>query len=265
MLGRYLRRRALAGQNTIVAYLPGLYPDPEHFEQCVASLVSHGIAILEFGIPGKTPPLEGDTISTALRTVERRIGDPLEVLQRASAMTRSAGAYPVAMVFAHTLHAVGLARFVREAAEAEVSAVLIPDILEERRASLHHACSTAGIESVAFFGADEVQPVLYGSEAFVYLQTADMPTGGRFEPTNELRRRIEQVRVVSRANGDTVPVALGFGIRSGADIASVHRLGADIAVVGTAMVEAAAKPPSVFSQYLEELTAVPNEQRMEND
>jgi tryptophan synthase alpha chain len=33
-----------------------------------------------------------------------------------------------------------------------------------------------------------------------------------------------------------VPVAVGFGIRTAADVARVHRLGADAAIVGTAAV-----------------------------
>jgi tryptophan synthase alpha chain len=35
----------------------------------------------------------------------------------------------------------------------------------------------------------------------------------------------------------TAPIAVGFGVRTAADVAAVHDLGADAAVVGTATVE----------------------------
>lgn len=249
-LRAYLRERMELGGPVVIGYLPGLYPEEAKFDREVEVLVNHSIAALEIGIPGRTPPMEGDTISSALGVVQRAVPDPITVLRLSMALTACDGAYPIAMAFAESVLDIGLPRFVREAAEAGATALLVPDIPEERREELHRLAQQHGVQTVLFQGAEEPAKRLYGSEAFIYLQTADMPTGGRFRPTEELRRRIVSLREESFAEGEAVPLALGFGIKGREDVEAAHRLGADIAVVGTALVEAASKGLDYFKEYV---------------
>lgn len=253
-LRAYLQRRIRAGGPLIIGYLPGLYPNEATFRREVELLVEHGVAVLEVGVPGNTPPLEGDTISAALTEVLRVVPDPLGVLRLSVAATRGAAAYPIAMAFAETVAEIGLERFVREAAAAGASALLVPDLPEDRRRTLHHLAHDEGVQTVLFQGAWEPAKELYGSEAFMYVQTADMPTGGRFEPSEELAERIAVLRKANRESGATLPLALGFGIKERSDVEATRRLGADIAVVGTALVEAASGGIQRFSGYLDGLS-----------
>jgi tryptophan synthase alpha chain len=241
------------GGPVVIGYLPGLYPEEAKFDRQVEVLVNHSIAALEVGIPGRTPPLEGDTISGALAAVQQLVPDPVKVLRLSMALTACDGAYPIAMAFAETAAEIGLPRFVREAAAAGASALLVPDIPEDGREELHTLALEHGVQTVLFQGAEEPLKGLYGSEAFMYLQTADMPTGGRFQPTEALGRRIRSLREESVIDGKPVPLALGFGIKEREDVEAAHRLGADIAVVGTALVEAASNGLAYFERYVESL------------
>lgn len=249
----YLRERMELGGPVIIGYLPGLYPEEAKFDRQVEVLVNNSIAALEVGIPGRTPPMEGDTISSALSAVQRMVPDPIKVLRLATVLTSCDGAYPIVMAFGETVEDIGLARFVREAAGAGASAILVPDIGEERREELHRLALEQGVQTVLFQGAEEPRKPLYGSEAFIYLQTADMPTGGRFRPTKELGERIRSLRAESVVAGEAVPLALGFGIKGREDVEAAHTLGADIAVVGTALVEAAARGLKEFEKYVNAL------------
>ena len=253
-LRAYLRGRMEEGGPLIIGYLPGLYPDEESFDRELELLLEHGIAALEVGIPGRTPPLEGDTISSALKTVSDAVPDPLRVMRLSVALTNCHGAYPIAMAFAETVEEIGLERFVREAGAAGSSALLVPDLPENRRGRLHELATEEGMQTVLFQGAEEPPKRVYGSEAFMYVQTADMPTGGRFEPTEELAERVAELRETSRVEGEALPLALGFGIRDRGDVEAAQGLGADIAIVGTALVEAAARGIEEFRQYLMELS-----------
>ena len=263
-LGAYLRRRARQGEKTIIGYLPGLYPNPESFSRNLARLVAHGVRAVEIGVSATAPAMEGDAISAALREVASAVPDRLELLRRAVGAAGRAGAFPIVMAFAETLEEVGTERVVAEAAQAGAAAMLIPDLDREGRVLLSAACAAAGIETVAFLGAEDDPrggnaarvpdaELVQGTEAFAYLQTADMPTGGRFEPGEELARRVSELRAL-RASGDTLPIALGFGLQTSDDVKAAHELGADIAVVGTAMVKAAAAGEGRFQAYLDALT-----------
>lgn len=253
-LRAYLQERIEVGGALIIGYLPGLYPEEESFDREVELLLEHGIAALEVGIPGETPPMEGGTISAALSEVQRLVPDPLRVLRLSVALASCDGAYPIAMAFEQTVEQIGLEQFVRVASAAGASALLVPNLSESRRRELHLLASEEGVQTVLFQGAEEPPKVLYGSEAFMYVQTADMPTGGRFEPTAELAARIEALRAESRIDGESLPLALGFGIKERSDVQAVQELGADISVVGTALVEAASRGIESFERYLAALS-----------
>ncbi|MFP4301751.1 MAG: tryptophan synthase subunit alpha [Spirochaetaceae bacterium] len=252
-LRAYLRGRIEEGGTLIIGYLPGLYPDEESFNREVELLLERDICALEVGIPGRTPPLEGDTISSALKTVSEAVPDPLRVMRLSVALTKCQGAYPIAMAFARTVEEIGLERFVREAGATGASALLVPDLPESRRRRLHELATEEGMQTVLFQGAEEPRKRVYGSEAFMYVQTADMPTGGRFEATEELGERIAELREGSGVGKEALPLALGFGIREHGDVEAAQRLGADIAIVGTALVEAASRGLGEFRRYLKEL------------
>jgi tryptophan synthase alpha chain len=71
------------------------------------------------------------------------------------------------------------------------------------------------------------------ASAYIYLVSAFGKSGGGTP--------IDGVAVATaidrlRGLGARVPIAVGFGIRTAADIVAVHRLGADAAIVGSALV-----------------------------
>lgn len=239
-----------AQRNRVVGYLPGCYPDETTYRRALRLIAAAGIDIVEIGIPGAVPGLEGATITRALSVVEARGIDEITVVERGTRIAREEGLNPIPMAFRGTVfERIGLERFLRAAVENGARAVLVPDAGESERRQLEEAAADSGIGFVHFLAAGGAErPRIDSAAAFAYLQTADMPTGGSFEPSPELRRRI------SAAKG-TVPVAIGFGIRTPEQVTRALSLGVDLVIVGTAMVDALDSGLEAFETYIASIAA----------
>ncbi len=243
---------ATAGSR-IVGYLPGAYPTEHAFNDALDCLYDAGIRVLEIGIPGAIGDLEGGTIARALEAVEDRGLDPLDVIKSSTSAARKRGFIPVVMAFRATVFdRVGIERFVDAAAEHGSLAILVPDATREEFRLLRSHCARHDLAVVPFVAAVGDTPQIERETAFVYLQTADVPTGTAFEPDTFLAERVRQVRAVAPEN---VPIALGFGIRTPAQVRGARALGADLVIVGTGMVDALNQGIDALREYAKDVAA----------
>lgn len=235
----------------IIGYLPGCYPDRTTYRTALGLIRRSGIRVVEIGIPGAIGSLEGGVISDALKSVQESSPSLRDVVVNASNDVRQNGLVPIVMAFRATVFdEIGYKTFVDSVVEGGASLMLVPDVKPDEAERLSVYAATCDVRMIPFSSAID-EAFVFGNEApFVYLQTANMPTGGDFLPSRDLQRRIHQQSL----RNPGVPVGVGFGIRTSEDVARVYTLGADFAIVGTAMVEALSRGIDTFSQYLERLT-----------
>ena len=247
----YLAEQKERGLGTIVGYLPGLFPDPAAFRLAVRELVRNNIRIVEVGVPGGVQEMEGATIANALASVLGDGHDAGSVIQEAVAIAIEEGALPIVMGFRVVMEELGVADFLRISAASGAAAVLVPDAHENEQVMIMTVSQDLDLGTVSFLPANTPLQSFHRSTVIVYVQTAEVSTGGDFKPDLKLAERIEAVR---RGSNGSIPVALGFGIKSANHIRQVFNLGADIAVVGTALVEALATDLGTFSQYVQSIS-----------
>lgn len=248
---RYLAEQKQLGLGTIVGYLPGLFPDPAVFRLAVRELVRNNIRIVEVGVPGGVQDMEGATIASALASVLRHGHDARSVIQEAVAIAIDEGALPIVMGFRVVMEELGVAGFLKMSAESGAEAVLVPDAHKNEQTMIATVSKDLNLGIVSFLPASTPPGSLHQSTVIVYIQTAEVSTGGDFKPHRELTQRMKKVRHDSEGR---IPVALGFGIKAVDDIRQVFHLGADIAVVGTALVEALASDLGTFSRYVQSIS-----------
>lgn len=235
----------------IIGYLPGCYPDRPTYRRALELVYRAGIRAVEIGVPGAIGSLEGGVISDALRSVERAVPSRHDVVVNASRDVVHAGLIPIVMAFRGTVFdEIGYPTFIDSVVEGQASLILVPDAEPEEYGRLRSYAAERGVRTIPFSSATDDAGLLKENAPFVYLQTADMPTGGDFSPSKDLRVRID----THVARYPDVPVGVGFGIRTAEDVDRVHALGADFAIIGTAMVETLSQGLDTFSRYLRELT-----------
>jgi tryptophan synthase alpha chain len=240
----------------IIGYLPGLYPHRDAYRRALDIVAAAGIRAIEIGIPGAVGSLEGGIISEALEKVRLQVSSSAEVIETAARDVTEAGLVPIVMAFRDTVFGdTGVDEFVERVLRGGASLALVPDVDAGQYRQLTGWGTPRGVQFVRFVpatdGTESDDEVLHFTDTpLVYIQTADMPTGGSFVPSDSLRRRVHRYTT----EYPDVPVGVGFGIRTGEDVTRVHRLGADFAIIGTPMVEALNGGTESLQKYLRTLT-----------
>jgi tryptophan synthase alpha chain len=224
------------GRAALMPYLMGGFPDHDTARAVAAAYADAGADLIELGVPFSDPLADGPTIHAA-DTAALAAGATLEsVLENCSAVGERV---PVAlMVYANMLLAAGPADFAEQAAGANASGVIVPDLPLEEQSPIRQALGERGLALIPLVApttpADRRARICAEAEGFVYLVSTVGVTGEREELPAELSELIEAAKQEA-----SVPVAVGFGISTPEQAATVGRL-ADGVIIGTRLVRAVA-------------------------
>lgn len=202
------------------------------------ALERSGAVCVELGFPFSDPIADGPILQAASQralAVGTRFDDVLELVAR---FRELGGELPIAwMSYVNPLlRRGGFSRAVDELAAVGVDALLVPDLPLEEAGEL---CAAAHARDVApiFFASptssdERLAAAARASRGFFYVVGRIGVTGRATEIDAATREYLTRVR---RASG-SIPLAVGFGIASGAQVRALAPF-AQLAIVGSALVE----------------------------
>lgn len=222
----------------LIGYLPASWPDDATFRASAETAFAAGMDILEVGIPSPDPFLDGETIRRAVAQTVRAGATARSALEAAVPLAR-AGHALVAMMYSASYAELGGDLLSSSLAGLGYAGLLVVGTDDATAASSARAARNAGIASIGFAGghpdAASLAALAERSGGFIYLPSYEGRTGRKAVFGKELGERIALAKASSRG----LPVAVGFGVNKPADVSALRSLGADGAIIGTAMVEAA--------------------------
>ena len=228
-----LRAQGRAG---IVPFLTAGDPDPATSTRLIKALPAAGADLIEIGMPFSDPMADGPAIQAAgLRAL--KAGMTLRAtLDLVSDFRRDDDETPlVLMGYYNPIYRYGAARFVADAKAAGVDGLIIVDLPPEEDAELCLPALQGGIDFIRLTAPttdDKRLPVVLNrSSGFVYYVSIAGITGTKSAAASSVEAAVERLR-----GHTTLPVAVGFGIRTADQAAAVARV-ADAAVVGSALVQ----------------------------
>ncbi|MER7047171.1 tryptophan synthase subunit alpha [Streptomyces jumonjinensis] len=191
---------------------------------------------LELAVPFPDSVTDG---AVNRRSAERALADGIglrEVLDFLSGIRPRLNHLRVALLadWSHTVKPMSMPDFVRRVADSGADGLLVHGLPPRLRGGYRQAVRQAGLPMVATCYATSAAEVKaeaaeYAS-AYLYLVAHYGRSGGALTAgRHELSAAVAELRTAT-----AVPIAVGFGVRSRADIAMLHSLGADAAVVGSA-------------------------------
>jgi tryptophan synthase alpha chain len=219
----------------LMPYLMGGYPSVEQSLAAGLAAVDAGADLIELGVPFSDPLADGPVIHAAGTAALEAGVTPSDVLEVCREL--SARVPVVLMVYANVVLGAGTDRFVRRAAAVGAAGLIVPDMPQDEAASTRAACDAAGLALVPLVApsstAERVAEIGRQARGFVYAVSLAGTTGERDSLPPDLPALVERVRAAT-----SVPVAVGFGISTGAQAATVGDL-ADGVIVGSRVVRAA--------------------------
>lgn len=227
-----LKTRNRAG---FIAFISAGDPDHATSMAILRGLPAAGADIIEIGMPFTDPMAEGPAIqASSLRALQagQTMKRTLEMVREFR--TRDTTTPVVLMGYYNPVYAYGVDRFTADAAAAGVDGLIIVDLPPEEDHELRGPAKRAGLDLIrlATPTTDEARlpAVLEGATGFLYYVSIMGVTGTKSVSPAEVAKALARIR-----RHTDLPVAVGFGIRTEADAASVGKL-ADAAVVGSALV-----------------------------
>jgi len=224
------------GRSALIPFVEAWDPDAATSMALLRGMPGAGADLIEIGMPFTDPMADGPTIQAAgKRALKAGVKMP-HTLAMVRAFRREDDATPIVLMgYLNPILSYEPKRFCTDAAAAGVDGLIVVDLpTEEADLLLPHAGEN-GLDVIRLIAptSDErrLPLVLAGSSGFVYYVSITGITGTRTATAEHLAEAIPRVRKVTE-----LPIAVGFGVRSPEQAATVARA-ADGAVVASALID----------------------------
>ena len=227
---------AKQGRSAFVTYVMAGDPDPATSLDIVKALPKAGAVIIELGIPFTDPMADGPSIQAAgLRAL--KAGMTLKkTLELVRGFRKDDPATPlVLMGYFNPIYIYGVDKFLTDAKTAGVDGLIIVDLPPEEDTELCVPALKAGLNFIRLATPttdDKRLPaVLANTSGFVYYVSITGITGAATPDFGLVATAVQRIK-----RHTTLPVAVGFGVRTAAQTRAIGR-DADGVVVGSALVD----------------------------
>lgn len=231
-------QKVFENKKAFIPFVTAGDPNLRVTEELVPAMAEAGADMIEIGIPFSDPVAEGvviqeaDMRALAAGTTTDKIFDSVRRIRKKTMV-------PLAfMTYINPIYAYGVDKFVKNAADCGIDALIVPDMPFEERQELLPACETYGmvlIYLVAPTSRERAQAIARESQGFVYCVSSLGVTGVRSQITTNVKEMVDTVK-----QGRDVPCAVGFGI-STPEQARKMSADSDGVIVGSAIVKLVAR------------------------
>lgn len=235
---------AKAKRKALVPFITAGDPSLEATVPVMHALVRAGADVIELGVPFSDPMADGPVIQrSSERAIERGAGLRF-ILEAVADFRRDDGQTPVVLMgYLNPVEMRGAGNFAKAAAEAGVDGVLLVDLPPEEAGPTRDAFNAAGLQLISLAAPttspERLSRLATESQGYLYYVSFAGVTGGGQLDTGAVLARAGDLRAMAK-----VPVLVGFGIRDAASAAALAPA-ADGVVVGSALVEAISRAPTV--------------------
>jgi tryptophan synthase alpha chain len=245
------------GKKGFIPYITAGDPDLSTTEQLLITIAPYA-TLIELGVPFSDPMADGPVIQRASERALKHGFGLQEILDTAARARKQIDTPIILFSYYNPLLQFGLKRVAQAAKDAGVDGVLVTDLTPEESGEFEaelHAHDLDMIFLIAPTSTDErLKLVAEHASGFIYAVSRAGVTGTRETVSAEAEKLVNRMRQFS-----SLPIAVGFGISTAAQVADVSRYAVAV-VVGSAIVaqmERLTDAPGLVegvSQFLDKIT-----------
>ena len=223
-----------AGKKGFIVYIGAGDPNLEATRELALAFDQAGVDVLELGVPFSDPLADGLVNQLAAQRGLESGTTPPRVLATVAAIRKSSEIPIILYIYYNLIHRVGLASFIRDAAEAGVDGLLVLDLPPEESVNYEALMSQAGLCNIYLVAPttpeDRIEFIVKRGSGFIYNISREGVTGMQKQVASNLAQQIAKIRAHTQ-----LPIAVGFGV-STPEQARAAAAAADAVVVGSAVV-----------------------------
>lgn len=200
-----------SGDTAFIPYIMAGDNGLETLRDTILRLQNLGVTAIEVGIPFTDPVADGPTIEKAGERALANGTNLRNVLATLKSFTSEVTIPLVAMTYLNPILAYGVEAFARDAYEAGIRGLIVPDMPLEESGIIHEELVAQGISLVQLVSLtsppERIAKLAAASEGFIYAVTVNGITGARAGFADNLVEHFTQLKASS-----SIPVLAGFGI-----------------------------------------------------
>ena len=232
-------------EKALIAYMMVGYPSEKDTLSVLRGLIKGGADIIELGFPFSDPLADGPVIQHA-STISLKKGTKIKQFFNIVKKIRKETNIPlVLMTYTNILYHRGYKNFIHEAINAGVDGFILPDMSIEESQDYLKAAKKENADTIFLISPNtskkRMQQIAKSSSGFLYLVAVYGTTGVKTGIKNYTLKAIKETKKI--VNGK-IPVGVGFGVSTPADVKKYVSIGADAVIVGSAFLRLIEKTPS---------------------
>lgn len=229
-------RCAAQGRAALVTFVTAGDPDYATAEAILHALPAAGADIIELGVPFTDPMADGIPIQLAGQRALKGGQTLAKTLAMVKDFRKVDATTPIVLMgYYNPIYIYGVDIFIKDALAAGVDGLIMVDLPPEEDEELCLPALKAGLNFIRLATPttdDKRLPkVLQNTSGFVYYVSMTGITGGVIASYDAVGEAVARIKAHT-----SLPVAVGFGVKTAADASAIAR-GADGVVVGSALVE----------------------------
>lgn len=214
-----LAKLKVNNEKAFITYMTAGLPDMEGMKKIIEVQEKAGTDILELGVPFSDPVADGPIIQDASYKAICQGVNLKKIFVAVEELRKSGIEIPIVfMMYYNTVIHYGVEAFAKKCAKVGVDGLIIPDLpfeeQEELSQYLDDEASPILIQLISPVSRQRIPMILENARGFVYCVSSMGVTGQAGTFHKEVLHYLSEVKKASK-----IPVMMGFGIRTAADVA----------------------------------------------
>jgi len=227
-----LRAQGRAG---LIAYISAGDPNLEATLSLALGFEKAGVDILELGVPFSDPLADG-IVNQLAASRALAAGTTVRGVLAAVRDIRHQSELPIVLyTYMNPIYSYGFEVFHRDAEAAGVDGLLILDLPPDEDARNAELSQQTGLRRIRLIAPttppERIATLTADASGFIYYVSREGVTGERTDVAASMAERVAEIR-----SSTTLPIAVGFGVSTPAQVREIART-ADAVVVGSAIVK----------------------------
>lgn len=236
------------GEKAFIPYIMAGYPSLEITKNIVLLFEECGADVVELGVPFTDPLADGPIIQRASENALQKGITLKKVIGFIRDLRKSTQIPLILMTYYNPVFKYGEEMFVKNAKDAGVDGVIVPDLPPDEAGNLIRSSKKVSLDTIFLLAPtstiDRIRKVAKASKGFIYYVPMTGITGSKLLLDGSLELLIAEIRKFTDK-----PVAVGFGVSTPEEASSVAKV-SDGVIVGSAIVKRLHEPYDDLKRYL---------------
>jgi tryptophan synthase alpha chain len=222
-------------KKAFIPYIMAGDPDLERTFENILTLQECGADIIELGVPFSDPLADGPTIQRAAERALKAGITLKKIIPFVKGIQKHISIPIILMTYYNPVFKYGEERFIKDAVDAGVSGVIIPDLPVEEGKVFIKLSRIHGLDTIFLVAPtstkERIRKIISKCTGFVYYVSITGITGAKLVLERDIIEHINLIKSLT-----DIPVSIGFGISTPEEAKKVSEIG-DGVIVGSAIVK----------------------------